>query len=64
MAKSILPYVVLGASAALDNPNINLLFVTTRLKLTYPSPFILSVLNALPPQAESLHPTMTTTIKH
>jgi hypothetical protein len=41
-----------GASAALDNPNINLLFVSTRLKLTYPSPFILSVEKVpLPPQA-------------
>jgi hypothetical protein len=48
----ILPYVVLGASAALDNPNINLLFVRTLLKLIYPSPLILSVLNVpLPPQA-------------
>jgi hypothetical protein len=52
MAKSILPYVVLGASDALDNPNINLLFNTVSLKLRYPSPFILSVLNVpLPPQA-------------
>jgi hypothetical protein len=50
MAKSILPYVVLGASAALDNPNINLLFSTVSLKDIYPSPFILSVLNVpLPP---------------
>jgi hypothetical protein len=43
MAKSILPYVVLGASDALDNPNINLLFSIVSLKLIYPSPFILSV---------------------
>jgi hypothetical protein len=43
---------VVGASAALDNPNINLLFVSTRLKLTYPSPLILSVEKVpLPPQA-------------
>jgi hypothetical protein len=43
---------VLGAFAATDNPNINLLFVSTRLKLIYPSPLILSVEKVpLPPQA-------------
>jgi hypothetical protein len=52
MAKSILPYVVLGASDALDNPNINLLFSSVSLKLIYPSPFILSVEKVpLPPHA-------------
>jgi hypothetical protein len=52
MTKSILPYVVLGASDALDNPNINLLFSIVSLKLIYPSPFILSVEKVpLPPHA-------------
>jgi hypothetical protein len=37
MAKSVLPYVVEGASDALDNPNINLLFSIVSLKLIYPS---------------------------
>jgi hypothetical protein len=46
------PYVVLGASDALDNPNINLLFSSVSLKLIYPSPFILSVEKVpLPPHA-------------